>query len=30
MNITIQNSPLKIDAGNTEFILDDQGSAMTT
>ena len=30
MEITIQNSPLDVDRGDTTFVLDDQGSAMTT
>ncbi len=30
MEITIQNSPLDVERGDTTFVLDDQGSAMTT
>jgi hypothetical protein len=30
MEIKIQNSPLDIEAGETTFVLEDQGSAMTT
>jgi len=30
MEITIQNSPLDLERGDTTFVLDDQGSAMTT
>jgi hypothetical protein len=29
MEITIQNSPLDVERGDTTFVLDDQGSAMT-
>jgi hypothetical protein len=30
VEIRIQNSPLDVEAGDTAFVLDDQGSAMTT
>ena len=30
MEIRISNSPLDVEAGDTAFVLDDQGSAMTT